>query len=386
MKQIMTIFFALLVISGSIAQTLDFKFYDSNGKEFSSLTFNKETITKAGIDFDGGIILLETPSLDDSFYVKQNLILNLLDAESLRLIYIKACPKEEYKHGYHTTIETAKALINQDIGFRIRLLDNNSGVLFESFKVISKEIVNQVYSSDQKYLSAFLLEDELKPDNLLLQYKQFDFSGIFSHTENYQIFGVIGADNQRIKVKLTSIIRSPENAGEYLVSGKSNVRDVICDFNGTITITEINEVKQLHYGVDSEYANKGIKAQGILIANYEFKENPHQDHSGSFQGIVYSKWYLNAGNQIQYDDIQSFSDQYMNNAFIGIWKSYSAGNEKLCNWADHRIPLTNQDFDMGAGEFSPGEKYYDKGWKAYHQAWQLEDKESKAEELKEWWK
>jgi hypothetical protein len=386
MKQLITILLTLGLISASYAQTLDFKFYDSNGREFSSAAFKKEIITKGGIDFHGGIILLETPSLDDTLYKEQDQILNLLDAESLRLIYIKACPTEEYKEGYHTTIETANTLINPGKRFRIRLLDNNAGVIFESFKVISKEIIIQVYSSNQKYLTDFLLEDELKPDNILSQYKQFDFSGILSHTENYQIFGVIGTDNQRIKVKLTSISKNPGNAGEYLVSGKSNVKDVICDFNGTITITEIKEVKELHYGVDNEYFNKGIKAQGILIANYDFNENPQQDHSGSFRGILYSKWYLNAGNQIQYDDIRSFSDEYMNNAYIGTWTSYSTGKEKLCNWADHRIPLANNDFDVGTGEFSPGEKYYDKGWEAYHQAWQLGNKEANAEELGEWWK
>jgi hypothetical protein len=304
MKHLFTIVFSLIVISASFAQTLDFKFYDSNGREFSSATFSKEIITRADIDFHGGIILLETPSLDDTLFKKQDQILDFLDAESLRLIYITACPTEEYKHGYHTTVETANALINTDKRFRIRLLDNNAGVIYESLEVISKEIINQVYTSDQKYLSAFLLEDELKPDNILSQYKQFDFSGLLSHTENYQIFGVIGADNQRIKVKLTSISKNPENAG----------------------------------------------------------------------------------NQIQYDDIQSFSDKYMNNAYIGTWRSYSTGKEKLCNWADHRIPLANQDFDVGEGEFLPGEKYYNKGWEAYHQAWQLGNMEAKSEELREWWK
>ncbi len=278
------------------------------------------------------------------------------------------------------------ALIKPGTGFRIRLLDKNAGVIFESHEVISKEIIPQVFLSNHKFYSDFLMDDELKPDNVFSHYEQFDFSGIFSHTENYRVFGIIGDDHQRIKIKLTSITKNPENPGEYFVSGKSNVSDVICDFNGTMNILEMNEFKKLHYGVDNEYENRGIKAQGIIIAKYEFKENPQQYHSGSFKGILYSKWYLNSDHQIQYDDIQSMSDRYMNNAFIGTWKSYSTGAEKVCIWADFRVPFANQDFDIGAGEFSPGEKYYDQGWRTYQQAWLYGNQEAKEEELKEWWR
>ena len=35
----------------------------------------------------------------------------------------------------------------------------------------------------------------------------------------------------------------------------------------------------------------------------------------------------------------------------------STRKEKICNWADYRVPITNRDFDIGAGEFSPSEKY-----------------------------
>jgi hypothetical protein len=146
------------------------------------------------------------------------------------------------------------------------------------------------------------------------------------------------------------------------VFGKSFVKGTICDFNGIITLTEIKEVKELHFGVDDEYADKEIKSQGILIADYEFKENTKQKHSGIFKGKLYSKWYLSSKNQIEYDNIKLYSDSYTNNAFVGIWESYSSGKEKICNWADYRVPKANKDFDIGAGEFSVSEKYWDKDW------------------------
>lgn len=240
--------------------------------------------------------------------------------------------------------------------------------------------------TSKKFLSDFLLEDELNTKNVIGKYNHFDFSHIWTQTENHLVVGIIGADHQRIKIKLTSIEKNSSILSEYFVLGKSNVKGTICDFSGTIKLTDIRETKELSFGVDDEYRDKGIKSQGILIADYEFKENPNKKYSGIFKGKLYSKWYLNSISQIKYDDIQSKADGYMNNAFIGIWKSYSADKEKVCNWADFRVPEANYDFDIGAGEFSPSKKYYEKGWENYQKAWLYGDKDAKNEELIEWWK
>ena len=238
--------------------------------------------------------------------------------------------------------------------------------------------------SKEKILNDFMLGDELKSENILVYFNQFDFSGLWSHTESHRIYGIKGTDHQRIKIKLTSIEKSKANPNEYLVSGKSNIQGNITDFIGKIKLNEIREAKELHFGVDNEYKDKGISSEGILIADYEFKENPNQKNTGIFRGILYSKWYLDSTNQIKYDDIQSISDGYMNNAFIGTWTSYSKDREKICNWADFRVPNANQDFDIGAAEFSPSKKYYSKGWENYQNAWVEGNKEAIKEELKEW--
>ncbi|UZR92913.1 hypothetical protein [Chondrinema litorale] len=216
--------------------------------------------------------------------------------------------------------------------------------------------------TDTEFMNDFLLEDELNVSNEIEQYNQFNFAEIWTKTDNNLIYGIIGVDHQRIKIKLLSIEKSSDNPNEYLVTGKSNVKDNICDFSGVIQIDEIKTVKELHYGVDEEYKNKGIKAQGILITSYNFEESEEQVHSGFFAGKLYSKWYLDAKNKMQYDDIQLISDGYLNNAFIGTWESYKTGKDKICNWADYRVPNANKDFDIGVGEFNVAEKYWNKGW------------------------
>ncbi len=248
-------------------------------------------------------------------------------------------------------------------------------------------IANFVFAqTNNKFLNDFVPDYEFNPENVLPNYNQYDFSGIWSQTENYLIYGIIGEEHQRIKVKLLSVIKKAGNPVEYLVSGKSNVKGNICNFSGSITLIEITETKNLHFGVDNEFKELGIKSQGIIIADYKFSENQNQKHTGVFTGKLYSKWYLTTDNQIKYDDIESMSDGYMNNAFVDTWKGYSNGKKRICNWADFRIPKTNKDFDIGAGEFSPATKYYSMGWENYIKAWLEGDEKAKNEELKEWWK
>jgi hypothetical protein len=232
-----------------------------------------------------------------------------------------------------------------------------------------------IAQSDEKFLTDFIFESELSSENVLYNYNNFDFSEIWTQTENHNILGIIGKDHQRIKIKLVSIKKDKTNPNEYNVFGKSYVNGTICDFNGIITLTEIKEIKELHFGVDDEYSEKGITAQGVLIANYEFTENKEQKQSGIFKGKLYSRWYLSSDNKIEYDNIESIADGYTNNAHIGIWKSNTTDNEKICNWADFRVPKANEDFDLGAGEFSPSEKYFNRGWSDY-----------KPMETEEWWK
>ncbi|MDR7128042.1 hypothetical protein J2X69_000370 [Algoriphagus sp. 4150] len=252
-------------------------------------------------------------------------------------------------------------------------------------------ITNVLFAqSREKFLIDFMLGSELQTENVIDKYIQFDFSNIWLKTENSDIYGIIGDDHQRIRIKLLTVKKKLENQNEYLIFGKSNVNETICHFQGTISLVEIYEVKELHYGVDDEFADKGINSQGVLIANYEFKENKEQDHSGTFKGKLYTKWYLNSKNQIEYDNIEFISDGCFNNAFVGIWESYLTGSKKkICNWADYRVPNANKDFDIGVGEFNVSEKYWNKGWldialknKSPNLAIKPNDK---AKKQKEWW-
>jgi len=59
------------------------------------------------------------------------------------------------------------------------------------------------------------------------------------------------------------------------------------------------------------------------------------------------------------------------------------------NWGDYRIPDSGE-LDLGAGEFSPAEKYWGNGWESYMKvrmgSTETERKKAYAEEYEEWWK
>ncbi len=230
----------------------------------------------------------------------------------------------------------------------------------------------QNYGQENLCRKDILNKNQVFEENQIEKYTKFDFSNLWTKTENELVYGIIGEDYQRILIKFIFVERTFDNPNEYLVYGKSSVKSNVCDFIGKITIIKIQEFKNENFGVDDEYKNSGIKSQGLLTAKYEFFENKEQNHSGQFQGILQTKWYLDKDQVVRYNDINLNSDGYFNNGFVGTWKMYNSTIEKTCNWGDYRVPFTKCDFDIGAGELSISEKYLKNGWRI--------------QPKKEWWK
>lgn len=224
----------------------------------------------------------------------------------------------------------------------------------------------------------------VKPDNLIRQYSGCDFSPLWLVTPNQHVLGIIGKENQRIRVKLLTVTRDEKDPLLYNVTGKSSVMGNICDFSGTIRIKEIKEIA----GPDSETGNingKGsVKSSGILYGVYEFSEVPTQFHVGIFSGKLASIWYLDTSGTVRYNKLAQ--DGYYNNFFTGTWKSYKGNDERICVWADYNIPVENSDLNKNSSGFMPAAKYQKRGWQNYVKAYRDKDKDALQEEEREWWK
>ena len=192
--------------------------------------------------------------------------------------------------------------------------------------------------------------------------------------------GFIGDTYQRFYIHFSTVRKSKLNPYQYMVIGKTKVKNHICPFKGTITIDTACLVR------DTAIPASWRMRQGYLICSCDFKEDSNCKFGGIISGMLKSDWCLYKG-QIRYNNLMGVSDGYSNNEFEGEWKGYAPKISKKCNWGDFRIPDCG-DLDIGTGEFSPDGKYEKNGWQSYTQQWlqNEEGKKANAAESAKWWK
>jgi hypothetical protein len=239
----------------------------------------------------------------------------------------------------------------------------------------------------EKFKDKELNNKELSQKELKVQLIKHDFSCLFTHTDNSDVYGFIGDNYQRIRIKFVKVTKDTLSLDSYHIYGKSMVKNNIDEFTGIIKISNIRKLKSNSYGVDDEYKNKGIKGEFIIIGEYSFEEREKQNHSGAFIGVFKSDFYLNKNDKVYYDDIELNADGYINNQFVGQWIGYKNNLIKRCNWGDFRVPNSG-DLDIGAGEFSPNAKYLKYGWQNLRDLFAPNPKNEnpKRKEKVKWWK
>lgn len=215
-----------------------------------------------------------------------------------------------------------------------------------------------------KFYDPLIPEKDLDKKDYINEYARYDFSVVWRDSNNTEYLGFIGDNYQRIRIKILSIAEDKKKPQTYIVKGKSAINNEMKSFQGTFIIKHIKRLTKMHWGVDDEYKNKGIRAQGVLIGEYKLYQERKLKNSGYFEGTLSALWYINKAGQIKFDDIEIQSDPYRNNQFVGSWISYHGTKKMKCNWGDYRIPDSG-DLDIGAGEFSPNGKYKRNGWESF---------------------
>ncbi len=187
-------------------------------------------------------------------------------------------------------------------------------------------------------------------------YSKSDFSNLWL---NKTFQGTIGNSNQRIEVRFLNIIQDANSKLKYRVSGKSKVNKNICDFSGTIELQEVYELNTNN--LDCEGPDF---ASGYVIGTYSLKEDSTQNHVGTFNGSLNSKYVLSDGN------IKKYRGWYVShgvNDFIGTWKEYGSSKPKYCSWGLQIPPTQKNDlFKHYDNEFYIfNTEFLDKGWRTY---------------------
>jgi len=212
--------------------------------------------------------------------------------------------------------------------------------------------------------------------DVLPDIQHYDMSALWMSNFQQYTLGYIGEDYQRFWIRLLNIKKHNRNSKSYLVTGKTRVRENVCDFSGTIDL-----VKAI---MQKSHELPHIK-QGAIIGIYEFNEDPKQTGSGKVIGTFVTHWFIDSMG-IHYDSLTfAASDAFCNNQFSGNWYSYKTKTIKKCNWGDVRIPFSNE-LDIGVGEFYPDKKWIANGWESFVGAYTKSDTASKRIEKEEWWR
>mgnify|MGYP003575858640 CR=1 FL=1 len=242
----------------------------------------------------------------------------------------------------------------------------------------------QLAGNAQNRFTQILPETEyISAENELKNFSIYDFSPVILGLEMNRTYGTIGISYRRIHIKITNVEKDVVNPDVYHVIGKSKVGNNIESFTGTIKLQSIKQINITE--LDNEPVNPSAKYEGVISGVYQFNEPKDRSHSGVFEGTYQALFQITQDNTVFYNDLGLFSDGYMNNVYQGFWTNYQTKEAKICKWADFRVPDVSGDFDLGAGEFSPNEKYNNKGWQTYNDAYLRKDKSALALEEAVWW-
>lgn len=225
-------------------------------------------------------------------------------------------------------------------------------------------------------IKTYDLSTILTADSILIEDSE-DGKGKIKRVE---ILGFIGDDYQRFFIHFISIIQNPTNPYEYLVYGKSKVKETVCSFQGTLTILQARIYKR---------DDIPTYRQGFTTCDVVLYEDEKQPSTGFFKGKLTSNFIIDNKEVFRYDALMFVADGFSNNQFVGTWTSYKTSNSKKCNWGDYRIPKCG-DLDIGAGEFSVDDKYLKNGWGNYRLAYSYdpdkpESRKARQKENEQWW-
>jgi hypothetical protein len=262
----------------------------------------------------------------------------------------------------------------------MRNVKTKKSMIFFILATILSCVPNVVKASD--YIDTLIQNERIVSKDITHKIIKFDLSNLWTTTRNDCVYGYIGKNYQRLRIKFISVQRDSIDSTVYNVQGKSNVKANICSFQGFITINKAFYIENIY--------SPGEKT-GILVGKYKLQENADSQHSGIFTGNYITYWYIDRQNKIHYNDLgRKGADGYCNNQFVGIWTRYSDNIILECRWGDYRIPGLTEAVDCGAAEFSINEKYRDYGWNDFLKA-QQESYNNKIgiytrKEREEWWK
>lgn len=201
---------------------------------------------------------------------------------------------------------------------------------------------------------------------------KYDVKEYLSTYEEFGTDGVFDTMYQRIQFHFETIKKI--NDCQYQITGADRLKGVVTPFSGEIRIKKIIKNAGNLYDRETPSDDKMIDFYG----EYELREDKRMNSSGVFKGDITFSLSLTKDNKLIDDMSEYMGDGFSNFTYHGTWTSYRSGQTKKCIWGQGRLPDT-EDFDGGAGQVVPNEKYRKNGW-------ELDDQLVPIDNPKDWWK
>ncbi|MFW5645265.1 MAG: hypothetical protein ACOCZL_05080, partial [Bacteroidota bacterium] len=180
-----------------------------------------------------------------------------------------------------------------------------------TFFLLSTIFTHPIISQDRQPADTLLMEEERDStyDFLLTQLENTDLGFLWrgERSQSNRI-GYIGEEFQRLEVRFLSVIKNFDNPYEYFIYGKTRVENVICEFQGSLLISETGYIQEDEH---SEFERAYISGNFVLFEDQVCR------HSGIFRGKFLTGIYHDDQGNIYYDDLDRDEDDYINNEFFG---------------------------------------------------------------------
>ena len=194
-------------------------------------------------------------------------------------------------------------------------------------------------------------------------------------------FGYMGVNYQRLYVHFDSITKQSDV--DYKVYGKMKYRDSIFLFKGEALVVSVVENVELVEGLDGEGSMQKCEVKSDWLLHVI---GGKAEEKGDITGSMISYFDMQTDTPHFFDYNLSYCDGFRNNQFVGEYKDAQDKQitQSVC-WGAFRIPNCG-DLDVGAGEFSPNEKYLPYGWRSYYEAQTIGTEDVWQIESLPWWK
>ncbi|UYZ59873.1 hypothetical protein [Hymenobacter latericus] len=176
--------------------------------------------------------------------------------------------------------------------------------------------------------------------------------------------GFFGAERYRIEMVFLEMHRDEQRPGLMRVRGKSRYKKIITPFEGTLTISEIRDLR-----ADPEILISESNPAYSVVGQFELREDPTTKGAGVYRGNFGLDFQLDGDEGLLLVDAgQDLAARNAGTLFEGEWVSNKTGNRKPILWGQDFTAIGNEileEFSVGMREVQINPKYVKLGWDTY---------------------